>query len=165
MKVRISFPGAVLGTLALLASGCAGLHASAAAPTHRDRPVLLAVLPEIGVVYWRDNCAGRDAPGQSLGVQIYENGQSGSARFRARSLVIRRSLQPGYPTTWFPCRNDDVQRLAVAAGGENGAVVGAVRAKFGYSGGQPHYSPPRVSVQLYPRRYYYSRDFLGKFTG
>ena len=131
---------------------------------HRHRPVLLAVLPEIGMVYWRDNCADDGAPGQSLGIQVSAGGQSGGARFRAGRLVVRRSLQPGYPTTWFPCRNDNVQRLAVAAGGENGTVVGVVRADFGYRHGEPHYSPPRVTVQLYPRRYYSSRDFLRKFT-
>jgi hypothetical protein len=78
--------------------------------------------------------------------------------------VVSRWLQPGDPTSWFPCRNDDVQWLAAAAGGENETVVGVVRADFGYRGGEPSYSPPRVTVQLYPRRYYKARDFLRRFT-
>jgi hypothetical protein len=130
----------------------------------RHQPVVLGVLPEIGTIYWRDDCAGHGAPGQSLGIQIYENGQSGAARFRAGRLVRHRSLQPGYPTSWFPCRNSNVQWLAVAAGGENGTVVGVVRANFGYRDGEPHYSPPRVTVRLYPRRYYSSPQFLRRFV-
>jgi hypothetical protein len=44
-----------------------------------------------------------------------------------------------------------VQRLAAVAGGENGYTLGAVQVDF-RPGGCGFYDPPRVTVQVYPRR-------------
>lgn len=79
-----------------------------------------------------------------------------------------RQLQPGYPTSWFPYGGKRVQFLAAASGGEEGTVAGVVRVNYGYPSRDPHcftYAPPRATVQIYPRRYYSSRDGLGQFIG
>lgn len=117
-----------------------------------SRSVLqLATVPSIGTVYWRSKCSARGFR-FALGVRVSPNAQSAAVRFRAGRLTVDRNINvPTGATTWFRLRSARVQRLAAVAGGENGYTVGAVQADF-RSGGCGFYDPPRVIVQVYPRR-------------
>jgi hypothetical protein len=55
-------------------------------------------------------------------------------------------------TSWFGLHRTAVQWLAAMAGGENGYTLGVVRVDF-HSAGCNFTDPPRVTVQVYPRRY------------
>ena len=99
---------------------------------------------------------------------VWSNTATTGVRFRAGRLVRVRQLQPGDPTIWFPYSAKRVQYLAAGSGGEEGTVVGVVRVNYSYPSREPlcfPYAPPRSTVQVYPRRYYISRDFLRQFTG
>lgn len=138
-------------------------HQAAAART-RDPAVFVASLPEIGTIYSRYDCTrGRRF---ALGIRI-SGPQTTGVRLRAGSFHRDRTLQPGDPTSWFSYSDRRAQWLAAAAGGENGTVVGWVRV-VGYPSSRHDctvYAPPRVTVQIYPRRYYNSRDILRRLIG
>ena len=154
--------------LAALAAGLM-LRQGASAVTPRPGPtIVLAALPNIGMVYWRYDCGSRGPIRHSLGIHIWGNTASTQVRFRAGKLVVVRELQPAGPTSWFPSSAEQVQWLAAASGGKEGTVVGAVRIDYSYPSRESHcfpYAPPRLTVQFFPRRYYNSRDFLRQFTG
>jgi hypothetical protein len=140
-------------------------HQAAAATSATGPAVFVASLPEIGTIYSRYDCThGRRF---ALGIRISEGGQTTNVRFRAGSFRRDRTLQPGDPTSWFSYSDRRVQWLAAASGGENGTVVGWVRV-IGYPSSRHDctvYAPPRATVQIYPRRYYTSRDILRHFIG
>lgn len=148
---------------ALLAAG-SSLRRGAAATT-RPPAVFVSDLPAIGTVYARYYCTRSRSLRFALGIHILETGQSTLARFRAGRFSRDRELQPGDPTAWFPYRPSRVEWLAAAAGGENGTVVGWVRV-VGYSAhvgkSCSGYAPPRVTVQIYPRRYYSGGESFGR---
>jgi hypothetical protein len=153
----------LVAVVALLAVGVSLRHQAAAAIARPHRAVFVASLPEIGTIYSRYDCTG----GRRFALGIRVTGpQTTGVRFRAGGFSRDRTLQPG-EATWFRYSARRVQWLAAAAGGENGTVVGWVRVA-GYPRAEPDcgpYAPPRVTVQIYPRRYYTSRDFLRHFIG
>jgi hypothetical protein len=110
----------------------------------------LATLPSLGRIYCRT-----DLSRVALGLRVYANAQSAAARFRAGSSTVDRDYDDPTAetvTSWFPFHRVGVQWLAAVAGGENGYTLGIVRVDF-RSGGCDFYDPPRVTVQIYPRRY------------
>ena len=168
MRRAAALTALAAGIALLLAVGLRPFgHPASAATRVRGRPILLTALPSIGTIYWRSNCAGRGPSRWSFGIHIFSNTATTGVRFRAGKLVRVRQLQPGYPTSWFPYSGKRIQYLAAGSGGEEGTVVGVVRVNYGSPSREPHcfnYAPPRVTVQIYPRRYYNSRDFLRQFT-
>lgn len=158
MKTRTFLVVVITG--ALLAAGLS-LRRGAAAATRQASPIFVAKLPEIGTVYGRAYCTGTGPLRFALGIRYLKMGQSGVVRFRAGRFSKDREMQPGDPTAWFPQRRDRAEWLAAAAGGENGVVVGWVRA-IGRSAHadtcQSGYDPLRVTVQTYPRSLAYDRN-------
>ncbi len=135
---------------------------SAAATARGEKPVVVAVLPQVGTVYALSTCANQHNR-WSLGFRALRNWQTANVVSRAGKRISHdRTVQPGGPTTWFPSSARRVQQLAAAAGGENGTVVAVVRATGWAKHGDAcwFFNPPRVTVQLYPRRYYYRPNFL-----
>jgi hypothetical protein len=166
---RAAVPAALAaGMVLVFAFGIRPLgHRASAATRARGGPVVLTALPSIGTIYWRSRCAGRGPSRWSLGIRLWSSTATTGVRFKAGKLVTVRTLQPGDPTSWFPYSGKRVQYLAAASGGEEGTVVGVVRMNYGYPSREPlcfTYAPPRATVQIYPRRYYNSRDFLRRFT-
>lgn len=125
---------------------------SRASANSRTQATLLAVLPAIGSLYQRTDCAGAGRYGHSLGFRADKMGQSGTAAFRIGKATGRRKLEPGLPTVWLPCTRQRVEWLAADAGGENGIVVGTARVDFGPRPPRIGYDPPRLTLDLYPRR-------------
>lgn len=160
---------AILATLVaglvLLAFGLSFGHQAAVASARSGHATFVASLPEIGTIYSRYDCAhGRRF---ALGIRISGGSQTAGVRFRAGKFRRDRTLQPGDPTSWFGYSDRRVLWLAVAAGGENGTVVGWVRV-IGYPSSRHDctvYAPPRVTAQIYPRRYYNSQDILRRLIG
>jgi hypothetical protein len=162
MKKKKSVLAALLAGLWFL--GVAVTAWRPAAATAGNSRTFVAVLSEIGTIYARYDCV--QGPRFSLGIRI-TGPQTTVVRFRAGSFSRDRTLQPGDPLSWFRYSNRRVEWLAAAAGGENGTVVGWVRV-VGYPGAGRNcaaYAPPRVTTQIYPRRYYSSRDILRRLIG
>jgi len=136
-------------SLVFLAVGASA--ASQGAGVASTAPLQLATVPSIGTVYWRSKCSAKGFR-FALGVRVSPKAQSAAVRFRARMLTVDRNFNvPTGVTSWFRFHAARVQRLAAVAGGENGYTLGAVQADF-RSGGCGFYDPPRVTVQVYPRR-------------
>jgi hypothetical protein len=113
---------------------------------------VLTALAEQGTVYWRP-CS---AKGWSLGFHLWNTTTAGIT-FRAGALTMRRTLQPGEPTVWFPFTRNRVQRLVVVSGGEAETIYAHVKVEFD----EPHslancwvYAPPRISVTLYGKDHF-----------
>jgi hypothetical protein len=140
----------------------------AGAAAGHSQAVFVADLPDVGTIYARYSCTSRRTRRFALGIHVLANGQSTDVRFRAGRFRRDRNLQPGDSTSWFASSSSRVEWLAAAAGGENGTVVASVRV-VGYPrtrrGLCARYSPPRATVQIYPRRYYVKRDFLRRLIG
>jgi hypothetical protein len=112
--------------------------ASAASERTSGRGVL-TVLAKTGIVYYR--CG---ASHLQLGLRLWPYAVATTyVTFRAGRDVLRRELQPGAPTSWFPDRQDAVQSLATASGGEGGSVLGQVKARLANCG---RYWPPNFSA-------------------
>jgi hypothetical protein len=127
----------------------------AARPSRSD--VALATFPTIGTVYGRYTGCDSKHPRFALGIRLFSNASSTSVRVRAGRFSRDRNLwNPPYPTRWFRYSSHRVQWLAAAAGGEGGVSVGVVRVVFlaGRFGAWEcaYHTPPRVTVQMYPRR-------------
>lgn len=146
-----------------------GNRAAATRPWNRR---FVAVLPQIGTVYARYDCShGRRF---ALGIHLFRTSQTTNVRFRASGFARDRTLQPGDPTRWFRYTNGRVERLAAAAFGENGTVVGWVRvvgyARTSLGACDDAYDPPRTTIQTYPRSYgppgvVSPREWLRKLIG
>jgi hypothetical protein len=156
---------AALAGAALLLAGLILRHQAVAATSHVPG-TFVAVLPEIGTVYSRYDC--NHGWRFALGINVFSGSQTTGVRFRAGRFSRERTLQPGDPTSWFRYSTRRVLWVAAAADGEDGTVVGWVRV-VGYPSSGPNcapYTPPRVTIQIYPRRYYYARgDLLCRFIG
>jgi hypothetical protein len=139
------------GLMILAVVGSAASQGAAVASTAPPHVLQLATVPGIGAVFWRSRCSAKGSQ-FALGVRVSPNAQSAAVRFRAGRLTVDRNFNvPTGATSWFRFHRTRVQRLAAVAGGENGYTLGAVQADF-RSGGCGFYDPPRVTVQVYPRR-------------
>jgi hypothetical protein len=116
----------------------------------RQKPNVLTALADIGTVYWRYDCVHYRSPEWSLGIHVFESTATTEVTFRAGKLTRHRTLQPGYPTTWFPFRREQKQNLSLFQATEPGTLRAHVLARFS-RGDCWSYFPPRLSVQLYPR--------------
>lgn len=147
---------------ALLAAGLS-LRRGAAAVTGHPPRVFVSQLPTIGTVYARSYCGRTRSLRSALGIHVLEMAATTVVRFRAGRFSRNREAQPG-STAWFPYGPNSVEWLAAASGGENGIVVGWVRV-VGYSAHVGRscsgYAPPRVTVQIYPRRSAYGAETHG----
>jgi len=121
------------------------------AASGRQKAYVLTALADIGTVYWRYDCVHYRAPEWSLGIQVFESTATTEVTYRDGKLARRRTLQPGDPTTWFPFRREQKQTLSLFQATEPGTLRAHVLARFG-RGDCWSYFPPRLSVQLYPRR-------------
>jgi hypothetical protein len=139
------------GLMLLAVVDSAASQGAAVASTAPPRALQLATLPSIGTVYWRSKCSAKGFR-FALGVRVSPNAQPAAVRFRAGRVTVDRSFNvpTGIPS-WFGFQGARVQRLAAVAGGENGYTLGAVQVDF-RPGGCGFYDPPRVTVQVYPRR-------------
>ncbi|HEU5476793.1 MAG TPA: hypothetical protein VFU64_03075 [Gaiellaceae bacterium] len=143
--------GAVLGLLTFSVAS-----ASVAARPNRSH-LALATFPTIGTVYGRYEGCESKHPRFSLGIRLFSNASSTSVRVRAgRFSRISNLPNPPYPTRWFRYSSHRVQWLAAETGGEGGVSAGVVRVVFlaGRFGAWEcaYHTPPRVTVQVYPRR-------------
>lgn len=137
------------GLVVLAVAGSASSNGVAASEPGYRGP--LASLPGIGTVSWRSRCTAAGSR-FALGVRLFEGAQSAGVRFRVGTSTVDRNFDvPGGGTSWFRPSGARVQRLAAVAGGESGYTLGALQANFD-SGGCGFYDPPRVTVQVYPRR-------------
>lgn len=143
----------------MLATGVVLLVASGSASSQRSvtrggyRVLQLATLPSLGTVYCRSEVTA-SSQRFALGIRVFA-AQSAGARLRAGKVTLDRNFN--HPTavadvtTWFRFDSAHAQWLAATACGENGYTLGFVRADFS-SGGCESSDPPRVTVQVYPRR-------------
>jgi hypothetical protein len=122
----------------------------ASATRGRQKPYVLTALADIGTVYWRYDCVHYRAREWSLGVRVFRDSATTEVTYRDSRLTRRRTVQPDGPTIWLPFRRERSQRLSFVQATEPGTLRGSVRARFGDRDCQS-YSPPRVSVDLYPR--------------
>jgi len=140
------------GVVLLLASGSASSQWSVT--SGRYRALQLATLPSLGTVYCRSEISA-SSQRFALGIRVFA-AQSAGARVRAGKVTVDRNFNDPAAaadvTSWFRLDSAHVQWLAAVAGGENGYTLGFVRADFS-SGGCESSDPPRVTVQVYPRRY------------
>jgi len=120
------------------------------AESGRQKQYVLTALADIGTVYWRYDCVHYRANEWSLGVRVFPDTATTGVTYRAGKLERRRTLQPGYPTTWFPFRRERRQSLALVQATEPGTVHAHVLAKFSRHDCWPYFTP-RLSVELYPR--------------
>ena len=133
--------GAVVALVALLPGSAA---------SGRQEPYVLTALADIGTVYWRYDCVHYRAPEWSLGVRVFVTTATTGVTFRAGRFERRRTLQPGYPTTWFPFRREHRQSLSLTQAIEPGTLHAHLVARFRRSDCWSYF-PPRLTVQLYPR--------------
>jgi hypothetical protein len=141
--------------VALLAGTAADAHTT----TVRG-PWVLATLPALGTVTWRCDPKGqpRAAPGLGalgLGFRVFAWSATTDVRLRdASGTVTRLRLDPGHSVR-FPFLPSHVQTLDFVQQTDAGKLVAHVRVDF-----VPHllstycypYLPPRVSVEVLPRR-------------
>ena len=120
------------------------------AASGRQKSYVLTALADIGTVYWRYDCVHYRSSEWSLGVRVFPTTATTVVTYRAGRFRRRRTLQPGYPTTWFPFRKEQKQSLSFVQATEPGTLRGHVLASFRRSGCQSYF-PPRLSVELYPR--------------
>lgn len=103
------------------------------------------------MVYWR----GCGKSGYSLGFRASSMGTTTAITFRAAHRVLRRTVQPGYPTVWSVYRNRK-QSLATVSGGEAETIYANVVVLFNEAHSLPNcfaYTPPRFTVTLYARNH------------
>jgi len=153
------------GLVILVIAGSATSHGVAVTGTSRGSSLQLATLPSIGTTYCREEpLPGIGPPPRArvaLGIRLFSDAQAATVRFRAGRLTVDRNF--GDPaslhgvTSWFRFErlrgHSRVLWLAAVAGGENGYTIGIVRVAGFRSGGCSSVDPPRVTVQVYPRRY------------
>jgi hypothetical protein len=135
---------------AIVLAAAAVLLLPASAAGGRQKPYVLTALASIGTVYWRYDCVHYRRPEWSLGVRVFRDSATTQVTHRADGLTRRRTAQPDGPTIWFPFRRERSQSLAVVQSTEPGTLRAGVAARFGRHDCQPE-SPPRLSVQLFPR--------------
>ncbi len=133
----------------LLAAAIVLLLPSAAA-SGRQKPNVLTALADIGTVYWRFDCVHYRRPEWSLGIQVFQISATTGLTFRAGKVKLRKLVQPGDPTVWFPFQRERRQSISVVQGTEARNLRATVLARFKRRDCQPYF-PPRLSVQLYPR--------------
>jgi hypothetical protein len=135
----------------LLATGLATLVlVSSSAAGGRQKPFVLTAVASIGTVYWRYDCVHYRSPEWSLGVRVSRSSATASVTYRDVGLTRRRTAQHDGPAIWFPFRKERRQSLSLVQRTEPGTLRATVLAKFRRHDCQS-YSPPRLSVQLYPR--------------
>ena len=140
---KLWFPVLGLSLLLLLPSAATG---------GRQKPYVLTAIAAVGTVYWRYDCVHYKQPEWSLGVRVFRTEATTGATFHAGQLTMhRRLIQPGEPTVWFPFRRERRQRLSLVQSTEPGTL--RARVTVNWRGNHcESYFPPRVSMQLYPRR-------------
>jgi hypothetical protein len=133
--------------LAAITTAVVFLPSSAA--SGRQKPYVLTAVADIGTVYWRYDCVHFPSPEWSLGVQLFDTATT-TVTYRAGGVKQHRTLQPGDPVSWFRFRPQLRQRLSLVQATEPGTLRARVVATFRRRDCQS-YSPPRLSMQLYPR--------------
>jgi hypothetical protein len=116
----------------------------------RQKPSVLTAVASVGTIYWRYDCVHYRAPEWSLGIRVFRDSATTGVTYRDGGLTRRRTAQPDGPTVWFPFRREHRQSLSFVQATEVGTLRARVLAKFS-RGNCQSYSPPRLSVQLYPR--------------
>ena len=130
-----------------------------ARPTAVRGPYLLTTLPALGTVTWRCDPSGPPtAPGlgaMGLGFRVFEWSATTDVRLRVgdRTVATRR-VDPG-ESARFPYARSRLQQLDFTQRTGAGTLVARVRVDF-----VPHllstycypYLPPRVTVNVFPRR-------------
>ena len=147
-----------IACLGLTLTVVVGSPASAAQAVVRG-PWSLVTLPALGTVTWRCDTRGRPtAPGLGalgLGFHVQELGATTNVRLHiGATTLVRRRLQPGQ-SIQFPYARSRLQELELIQQTGAGTLVARVRVDF-----VPHllatycypYLPPRVTVNVFPRR-------------
>jgi hypothetical protein len=132
---------------AFVAAAVVLLPSSAA--SGRQKPYVLTALADIGTVYWRYDCVHFSSPEWSLGVRMFDTATT-TLTYRTGKLKRHVTLQPDEPTVWFRFRPEPRRSLSLVQATEPGTLRASVLVKFARRDCQS-YSPPRLSVQLYPR--------------
>lgn len=149
MRRCIALLGAALACLAVIAPSAAGSSANSTTRPHTFR---LTTLAGVGTVYWR-GCGKNE---YSLGFRASSTGTTTAITFRAGHRVLRRTVQPGYPTVWSEFRNRK-QSLSTVSGGEAETIYAKVVVLFNEAHSLPNcfaYAPPRFTVTLYGRNHF-----------
>jgi len=162
---RASLSVLAAGLVVLIVVESASSQGAPVTGKSRVSSLQLATLPSIGTTYCREEALPGGGPPPrarvALGIRLFSDAQAATVRFRAGRLTIDRTF--GDPaslhgvTSWFRFERlrgqPRVLWLAAVAGGENGYTIGIVRVAGFRSGGCGSVDPPRVNVQIYPRRY------------
>jgi hypothetical protein len=140
---------------------CSLAGASASAREARTRgPWPLVSLAALGTVTWRCDPTGAPSvasrlPALALGFRVAARGQTGHLTLTvARRAVRSIAIEPGETIT-LPFLRAPIQRMNVSEGGEDGTLRATVIVSFVrpfVSGYCWPYMPPKVDVQLTPRR-------------
>jgi hypothetical protein len=141
MRRRTSVGAAVLMAAVLLA-------VPAATAGSKTKPYVLTALADVGTVYWRYDCVHARTPRWSLGIRVWRTTATTGVVFRTGKLTVRRTLQPGGPTGWFPFRADPLQSLTASQMTEPRTLHALVMVDFRHAGCFV-YEPPRFSAKLY----------------
>jgi hypothetical protein len=133
-------------------------HVSAAGGRARG-PWPLVSLASLGTVTWRCDSSRHPGlspglPGLALGFRASRTGQSGSVRLLVGDrTVFQRKVQPGEAIA-MPYLHARRQRLALAAGGEDGTLRAFVTVDFAEGTTSAYcwsYMPPATTVRLLAR--------------
>jgi hypothetical protein len=120
----------------------------AATAGSRARPYVLTALADVGTVYWRFDCVHARTPRLSLGIRIWQTVATTGVVFRTGKITLRRTLQPGARTRWFPFTANRLQSLEVSQMTEPRTLHAAVNVDF-RNAACFVYEPPRFSAELY----------------
>jgi hypothetical protein len=140
---------AAVAVLALLLAVPAGGRAGSATVGSN----LLVALPSLGSVTWR---CGADGNTWALGYREFWSSATTTVTLRAAGrLAARRTVDP-HELVAFPLLRSPRQRLTFVQFTEPGRLRAVVRVDFrSHRRGYPNcaaYMPPRVTVDVYPRR-------------
>jgi hypothetical protein len=117
----------------------------------RQKPYVLTAIASIGTVYWRYDCVHYRRPEWSLGIRVFRDSATTTAVFHAGALAQRRTAEPTGRMLWFPFRRERLQSLSLVQATEPGTLRARVSVDWRGNHCQSYF-PPRVSMQLQPRR-------------
>jgi len=149
---RIALIGLLIG-LVVVGAGAANV-------ANTRGPFMLISLPSLGEVTWRCDPSRHPGlapglPGLALGFHASADGQTGQLRLTSGARVILTSVtQPGQ-VILLPYLHDRLQRLDISQSGEDGTLRATVDVDFAPHPVVPYcyaYAPPKVNVQMLPRR-------------
>ena len=137
---------ALLGLAALVAAALLAVPAATAGSL--TQPHVLTALADTGTVYWRFDCVHARTPRWSLGIRIWRTTATTTVVFRAGGQTMRRVVQPGDPTAWFPFSAARLRSLDLTQFTEPRTLHAKVTVDFRRAGCVV-YEPPRFSASLY----------------